>query len=88
MKKIIVESLSSKKIPDIKSKKYMGIIKMSDNTYKHLDLHVVKFEELPFYTLYFGSGEYFSKLIRKYAKDNGYLLNEKGIYKKIKEYYL
>ena len=61
--------------------KYMGIVESSTNSFTHLDLHVVKWEELPFYTLYFSSGKYFSTLIRKYAKDKGYILNEKGIYK-------
>ena len=77
-KKILVESLSSKKIPDKTSVQYSGIIK--SKSFVH-----VPWDELPFHTLYFGSGKYFSKMIRKHAKDKGYKLNEKGLYKNNKK---
>jgi DNA polymerase/3'-5' exonuclease PolX len=44
-------------------------------------LHIVKEEELPFHMLYFGSGENFSRKIRKIAKTKGYKLNNKGLFK-------
>ena len=40
---------------------------------------------MPFFLLYFGSGENFSRKIRKYAKDKGYKLNETGLYKNNKK---
>ena len=78
---ILLDSLSGSKIPDSKTNKYMGIIKNYKKIARHIDLHIVKEEELPFHMLYFGSGEQFSRMIRKIAKTKGYKLNEKGLFK-------
>jgi apurinic endonuclease APN1 len=78
---ILLDSLSGSKIPNSKSNNYMGIIKNCKKIARHIDLHIVKEEELPFHMLYFGSGEQFSRMIRKIAKTKGYKLNEKGLYK-------
>ena len=45
----------------------------------HIDLRFTSKKTLPFYTLYFGSGENFSRKIRQIAKDKGYKLNENGL---------
>lgn len=77
---ILIQSLSSK-LPGDSSVSYMGIIKLKGHPNRHLDLHVVRKEDLPFHNLYFSSGEKFSRKIRKIAKEKGYKLNEKGLYK-------
>lgn len=47
----------------------------------HVDFRFSDKKTLPFYTLYFGSGENFSRKIRQHAKDIGYKLNEKGLFR-------
>lgn len=47
----------------------------------HVDFRFSDKKTLPFYTLYFGSGENFSRKIRQHAKDLGYKLNEKGLFR-------
>jgi len=81
-KDILVDTLSGNKIPNDKHTNYIGIIKIKSNPARHIDLHLVKDKDLPFHMLYFGSGEQFSRMIRKKAKDKGYKLNDKGLFKK------
>jgi len=50
------------------------------NTYRHIDIKLSPKNLLPFYMLYFGSGEAFSREIRQKAKDKGYRLSEWGLY--------
>jgi len=59
------------------SNNFMGIT----NTKRHIDIKMTPFNLLPFYQLYFGSGESFSRDIRQKVKDQGYKLSEFGIYK-------
>jgi len=47
----------------------------------HVDFRYTDKEHLPFYELYFGSGENFSRKIREHAKKLGFTLNEKGLKK-------
>ena len=47
----------------------------------HVDFRYTDKEHLPFYELYFGSGENFSRKIREHAKKLGFSLNEKGLKK-------
>ena len=47
----------------------------------HVDVKIATKEQKPFYTLYFRSGEKFSRKIRKIAKDAGYKLNQYGLFK-------
>ena len=47
----------------------------------HLDIRISNEKMRAFYTLYFGSGENFSRKIRKIAKEQGYTLSEHGIRK-------
>ena len=82
---ILLDSLTGSKIPSGKSNSYMGIITNGKKVARHIDLHIVKDEELPFHMLYFGSGEHFSRMIRKVAKTKGYKLNDKGLFKGIKK---
>ncbi len=47
----------------------------------HLDIRISDAKMRAFYTLYFGSGENFSRKIRKIAKEKGYTLSEHGFRK-------
>ena len=47
----------------------------------HLDIRISDEKMRAFYTLYFGSGENFSRKIRKIAKEKGYTLSEHGFRK-------
>lgn len=47
----------------------------------HVDLRIAPKNKEAFYTLYFGSGENFSRKIREHAKKMGYKLNEHGLQK-------
>jgi apurinic endonuclease APN1 len=76
-KNILVDSLVGNKIP-VNKKIYLGVAKI-DKYYRHVDIHIVSKEQLPFYLLYFGSGEKFSRLIRRYAKEKGYKLSNKSL---------
>lgn len=79
---ILVDTLSGSKIPGDKNSNYIGIIQLKNNPARHIDLHLIKSEDFPFHMLYFGSGEQFSRKIRKEAKEKGYKLNDKGLFKK------
>ena len=48
----------------------------------HVDFRLAPEDRRAFFTLYFGSGENFSRKIRQIAKDKGYTLNEYGLRKK------
>jgi apurinic endonuclease APN1 len=80
LKKYLIGSLGK----NIKNS-YSGLIKVDKNPVRHIDIHMVKEEDLPFHMLYFASGELFSRKIRKKAKEKGYKLNEKGLYKNNKK---
>ena len=45
----------------------------------HIDIKITEKKFLPFFTLYFGSGENFSRKIRSHAKSMGFKLNEYGL---------
>jgi deoxyribonuclease-4 len=62
----------------------MGVFLMKFPGYPrvvHVDVKIATKEQKPFYTLYFRSGEKFSRKIRKIAKDAGYMLNQYGLFK-------
>jgi len=62
----------------------MGVFLMKFPGYPrvvHVDVKITTKEQKPFYTLYFRSGEKFSRKIRKIAKDAGYKLNQYGLFK-------
>lgn len=77
----IVEKLLDKRlIIDIinqSSYNFMGIT----DTERQIDIKFSPHNLLPFYLIYFGSGESFSKKIRQSAKNSGYKLSEWGVYK-------
>lgn len=50
--------------------------------YRQMDIAIIDKKYLPWYLLYFGSSEGFSKKIRIEASKKGYKLNDKGIYNK------
>ena len=62
----------------------MGVFLMKFPGYPrvvHVDVKIATKEQKPFYTLYFRSGDKFSRKIRKIAKDAGYKLNQYGLFK-------
>ena len=68
---------------------WMGIMKSnSKSPARHVDIRWIpeRYEET--FLLFFGSGEIFSRMIRKVAKEQGYTLNEWGLYDLKKGKYL
>jgi DNA polymerase/3'-5' exonuclease PolX len=61
---------------NISKNQIFGIIKVN-NVFRHIDLRLIDEKYLPYYQLYFGSGEQFSRLIRQFAKDKGFKLTNK-----------
>lgn len=72
-KKEILKDYSKSSENDI-----MGVIEIDKKFYR-IDIKCTIRKYLATYLLYFGSGKYFSKFIRKIAKDKGYKLNQYGI---------
>jgi apurinic endonuclease APN1 len=79
-KEILFDSLQGEKEPKINQRTYVGLAKVK-GVVRHIDFHLVPKKQLPFHMLYFGSGESFSRTIRKIAKEKGYKLNDKGLFK-------
>lgn len=80
----IVQSLGDWIICEAELGEKMGVFLMKFPGYPrvvHVDVKIATKEEKPFYTLYFRSGEKFSRKIRKIAKDRGYKLNQYGLFK-------
>ena len=65
--------------------KYMGMCKIGDNPVRRIDIRFVPYESKGAAILYFtGSGE-FNRIMRKWAIQQGYKLNEYGLWKRIGE---
>jgi deoxyribonuclease-4 len=80
----IVQSLGDWIVCEAELGEKMGVFLMKFPGYPrvvHVDVKIATKEEKPFYTLYFRSGEKFSRKIRKIAKDRGYKLNQYGLFK-------
>jgi deoxyribonuclease-4 len=80
----IVQSLGDWIVCEAELGKKMGVFLIKFPEYPrvvHVDVKIATKEEKPFYTLYFRSGEKFSRKIRKIAKDLGYKLNQYGLFK-------
>ena len=80
----IVQSLGDWIVCEAELGEKMGVFLMKFPGYPHIvhvDVKIATKEEKPFYTLYFRSGEKFSRKIRKIAKDKGYKLNQYGLFK-------
>jgi apurinic endonuclease APN1 len=80
----IVQSLGDWIICEAELGEKMGVFLMKFPGYPrvvHVDVKIATKEEKPFYTLYFRSGEKFSRKIRKIAKNQGYKLNQYGLFK-------
>jgi apurinic endonuclease APN1 len=80
----IVQSLGDWIICEAELGEKMGVFLMKFPGYPrivHVDVKIATKEQKPFYTLYFRSGEKFSRKIRKIAKDAGYKLNQYGLFK-------
>ena len=80
----IVQSLGNWIICEAELGEKMGVFLMKFPGYPrvvHVDVKIATKEQKPFYTLYFRSGEKFSRKIRKIAKDQGYKLNQYGLFK-------
>jgi len=80
----IVKSLGDWIVCEAELGEKMGVFLMKFPGYPrvvHVDVKIATKEQKPFYTLYFRSGEKFSRKIRKIAKDRGYKLNQYGLFK-------
>jgi deoxyribonuclease-4 len=80
----IVQSLGDWIVCEAELGKKMGVFLIKFPGYPrvvHVDVKIATKEQKPFYTLYFRSGEKFSRKIRKIAKDAGYKLNQYGLFK-------
>jgi deoxyribonuclease-4 len=80
----IVQSLGNWIVCEAELGEKMGVFLMRFPGYPyivHVDVKIATKEQKPFYTLYFRSGEKFSRKIRKIAKDAGYKLNQYGLFK-------
>lgn len=76
----IVDSLTNKQ-----KEKYMGFVKNVNNTVIRLDIQLIDYNRYPFALLYFTGNKYFNLFIRNKAKNQGYKLNEFGLYKNNKQ---
>lgn len=79
-RRLLVDTLLGSRIPSSTQTTYIGVAKIG-KTARHIDIHIVGWEELPYHMLYFGSGEKFSRQIRQWAKKEGYKLSEHGLFK-------
>jgi DNA polymerase lambda len=80
----IVQSLGDWIVCEAELGEKIGVFLMKFPGYSrvvHVDVKIATKEQKPFYTLYFRSGEKFSRKIRKIAKDAGYKLNQYGLFK-------
>lgn len=80
----IVQLLGDWIVCEVELGEKMGVFLMKFPGYPrvvHVDVKIATKEQKPFYTLYFRSGEKFSRKIRKIAKDRGYKLNQYGLFK-------
>ena len=80
----IVQKLSKNTVAVIEAGEHMAILFVRFpccNHVIHLDIRITDEKMKAFYTLYFGSGENFSRKIRKIAKECGYTLSEHGFRK-------
>jgi DNA polymerase/3'-5' exonuclease PolX len=80
----IVQSLGDWIVCEAELGEKMGVFLIKFPGYPrvvHVDVKIATKEQKPFYTLYFRSGEKFSRKIRKIAKDAGYKLNQYGLFK-------
>jgi DNA polymerase/3'-5' exonuclease PolX len=85
---LIIDTLLGPKIPREDQVTYIGVWKLPKKVQKfkphiarHIDLHAVGWDEIPFHMLYFGSGVTFSRAIRQRANDLGLKLTDRGLYK-------
>ncbi len=76
---IIDQLMKDKLIIEIINRSKNGIMAITD-THRHIDIKMAPYNLLPFFLLYFGSGETYSREIRQKAKDQGYRLSEWGLY--------
>ena len=80
----IVQKLSKNTVAVIEAGEHMAILFVRFPCCQHvihLDIRITNEKMRAFYTLYFGSGENFSRKIRKIAKEQGYTLSEHGFRK-------
>lgn len=76
-KKFIVDNLTKDGMS-----KYMGMCRFANNPVRRIDIRLVPFESKGAAILYFtGSGE-FNRIMRKWASQMGYKLNEYGLWKR------
>lgn len=76
---IIHYLMKNKLIIEVVNRSKNGIMGIT-STKRHIDIKMAPYNLLPFYLLYFGSGEAYSREIRQKAKNKGWRLSEWGIY--------
>ena len=65
--------------------KYMGMCKLADNPVRRIDIRFVPYESKGAAILYFTGSGGFNRIMRKWAMQQGYKLNEYGLWKRIGE---
>lgn len=78
----VLKNLKIIKVLEIGKNMITALVKFPGYKYAvHVDFRFAPKKLKSFFTLYFGSGENFSRKIRQIAKDKGYTLNEYGLRK-------
>lgn len=76
--KLIIDDLTYQ---DPKTK-YMGFLKYKDRPIRRIDIRLIPFKSLYSAVLYFTGSDMFNRMMRKVAKQEGYKLNEYGLFKR------
>lgn len=76
--KFILESYTSSDVPT----KFMGVCKFKKNPIRRIDIRLFSTTSLPYAILYFTGSGNFNKKMRAIAINQGYKLNEYGLYDK------
>lgn len=75
-KGFLKESFTGTDVPT----KYMGVFKWKNNPYRRIDIRFIPYQSYYYAILYFTGSKDFNKKMRLIAINNGYTLNEYGLY--------
>lgn len=76
---VIRQMKKDKLLKEVITKGHNNMMGITEPNKRQIDLKIAGYQAIPFYLLYFGSGEEFARKIRGYAKKKGWKLNEWGI---------
>ncbi len=76
---VIWQMNKDKLLKEVITKGHNNMMGITEPNKRQIDLKIAGYQAIPFYLLYFGSGEEFARKIREYAKKKGWKLNEWGI---------